>query len=114
MYEVSAREVDAYHDSCSSEVNEDIGLIISVRPPIDFVPNAVRNYLTNQFLYDQDEYYEEGNREICGVQLLGSTDEATSIYIGTTKEYVEEVKPELVESTIKLIELLGSTATKSE
>jgi hypothetical protein len=110
MYKVSAREVGIFHHNREAD---DTGVIVSIKPPINLVPEVVTNYLTYGILQDA-ESNQGGSDGTFGVQLLGSTEEATSIYAGTVKDCVEGAKEELIGSTIELIELLGATAVSAE
>jgi hypothetical protein len=110
MYKVSARQVEVLHED---DQDGDAGIILSIEPPIELNADVVFSYLTYGLLKSKKEDYG-GSGELHSVQLLGSTDMATSIYVGSNVELIESGMRQSKESIVELIALLGSTATLAE
>lgn len=110
MHAISSREVSPVN----SDPNEgDTGIIVSIEPPITVKSKVVKSFFhygTLSGVKGSDADEERWH----SIALIGSTQKATSIYVGSNdREYLETAANEAMERAAELISLLGSTATVS-
>jgi len=107
MYKVSSREVPPLNDPEHGYVK---GLIVTVKPPIAFNAFAIENYLTWDVVEPVTDAKLLPGYELFNVTLLGSTDEATSIYASSGEDFIAGALKRTPKEVVKFIGFMGAEA----